>query len=65
MKVDFPFVKSLFLEAAYTLQAEASVNTLTSYTIGFIGNLYPALAIAWPKPGMRMGNSSSSSGFVG
>lgn len=60
-EADSTFVKSLFHQAAYALQAEASVNTLTLYTPI---NLYPVLAIAWPKPGMRMGDSSSSSGFV-
>lgn len=62
MEADFPFVKSSFHEAAYVLQAEASVNTLTLYAPI---NLYPALAVAWTKPGMRMGDSSSSSGLVG
>lgn len=50
MEVDFLFVKCLFREAAYALQAEASVNTVTLYTPT---NLYPALAIAGPGPGMR------------
>lgn len=62
MEVDFPFIKSLFREIAYALQAEASVNTLTLYAPI---NVYQVLTMAWPKPGTRMGDSSSRSGFVG